>query len=180
MNEEIVVGIDLGTTNSCVAVMIDNQVVVIPDEQGRRIQSSIVSFIEDGSLVIGNEAQRELVADPRNTVFSAKRFIGYPFDSKEARKLRAQLPYKVIKGEDQNSMIEIRGETFALPEISALVLHRMKDLAERYLDTEVNQAVITVPANFNDSQRQMTKLAGELAQQQSTRMGRPRMNATPA
>ena len=163
MNEEIVVGIDLGTTNSCVAVMINDQVVVIPDEQGRRIQSSIVSFMDDGSLVIGNEAQRELVADPRNTVFSAKRFIGYPFDSKEARKLRAQLPYRVIKGEDQNSMIEIRGEAFALPEISALVLHRMKDLAEQYLGVEVSQAVITVPANFNDSQRQMTKLAGELA-----------------
>ena len=156
-------GIDLGTTNSCVAVMIDGEVVVIPDEQGQRIQSSIVSFMEDGSLVIGNEARQELIADPRNTIFSAKRFIGYPYDSREARKLRAQLPYRVVKGEDQNSVIEIRGEAYALPEISALVLHRMKDLAERYLGVDVEQAVITVPANFNDSQRQMTKLAGELA-----------------
>jgi molecular chaperone DnaK len=163
LSGQVVVGIDLGTTNSCVAIMIDGQVVVIPDEQGKRIQSSIVSFMEDGSLIIGNEAEQELVADPRNTIFSAKRFIGYPYDSKEARKLRAQLPYRVVKGDDQNSMIEIRGETYALPEISALVLHRMKDLAEQYLGIEVNQAVITVPANFNDSQRQMTKLAGELA-----------------
>ena len=163
MSGQVVVGIDLGTTNSCVAIMIDGQVVVIPDEQGKRIQSSIVSFMEDGSLIIGNEAEQELVTDPRNTIFSAKRFIGYPYDSKEARKLRAQLPYRVVKGDDQNSMIEIREETYALPEISALVLHRMKDLAEQYLGTEVNQAVVTVPANFNDSQRQMTKLAGELA-----------------
>ena len=163
MSGQVVVGIDLGTTNSCVAIMIDGQVVVIPDEQGKRIQSSIVSFMEDGSLIIGNEAEQELVTDPKNTIFSAKRFIGYPYDSKEARKLRAQLPYRVVKGDDQNSMIEIRGETYALPEISALVLHRMKDLAEQYLGIEVNQAVITVPANFNDSQRQMTKLAGELA-----------------
>jgi len=163
LSGQVVVGIDLGTTNSCVAIMIDGQVVVIPDEQGKRIQSSIVSFMEDGSLIIGNEAEQELVTDPRNTIFSAKRFIGYPYDSKEARKLRAQLPYRVVKGDDQNSMIEIREETYALPEISALVLHRMKDLAEQYLGTEVNQAVVTVPANFNDSQRQMTKLAGELA-----------------
>ena len=163
MSGQVVVGIDLGTTNSCVAVMLDGQVVVIPDENGKHIQSSIVSFMDDGSLVIGNEARQELIADPRNTVFSAKRFIGYPYDSKEARKLRAQLPYRVVKGDDQNSMIEIRGEVYALPEISALVLHRMKDLAEQFLGVEVSQAVITVPANFNDSQRQMTKLAGELA-----------------
>ena len=143
--------------------MINQKVVVIPDEQGHRIQSSIVSFLEDGSIIIGNEAKRELIADPRNTIFSAKRFIGYPFDSKESRKLRAQLPYRVVRGDDQNSMIEIRGEAYALPEISALVLHRMKDLAEQYLGVEVHKAVVTVPANFNDSQRQMTKLAGELA-----------------
>lgn len=163
MSGDVVVGIDLGTTNSCVAVMVEGEVVVIPDEDGRRIQSSIVSFMEDGSLIIGNEARQELIADPRNTIFSAKRFIGYPYDSKEARKLRAQLPYRVVKGDDQNSMIEIRGEAYALPEISALVLHRMRDLAESYLGVEVTKAVVTVPANFNDSQRQMTKLAGELA-----------------
>jgi molecular chaperone DnaK len=163
VNQDVVVGIDLGTTNSCVAVMIDGAVHVISDEKGHHIQASIVSFLEDGSLVIGNEARRELIADPRNTIFSAKRFLGWPYESKEARKLRGQLPYKVIKGEDQNSMIEVRGELYALPEISALVLHRMKDLAETYLGYEVHQAVITVPANFNDSQRQMTKLAGELA-----------------
>ena len=126
MSGDIIVGIDLGTTNSCVAVMVDGEVIVIPDEDGKRIQSSVVSFMEDGSLIIGNEARQELIADPRNTVFSAKRFIGYPYDSKEARKLRAQLPYRVVRGDDQNSMIEIRGEAYALPEISALVLHRMR------------------------------------------------------
>ena len=163
MNQNVVVGIDLGTTNSCVAVMIDQKIHVIADENNKRIQASVVAFLEDESVLIGNEARREMVADPRNTVFSAKRFLGWPYDSKQARKLRAQLPYRVVQGEDQNSMIEIRGETYALPEISALVLHRMKDLAEQFLGHEVTQAVVTVPANFNDSQRQMTKLAGELA-----------------
>ncbi len=160
---DVVVGIDLGTTNSCVAVMINGQVVVIPDEQGRRIQASAVSFLEDGTVVIGDEAKRELSRDPRNTVFSAKRFLGWPYDSDEAKRLRAQLPYRVVRGEDQNAMIEVRGERYALPEISALVLHRMRDIAERHLGFEVSKAVVTVPANFNDSQRQMTKLAGELA-----------------
>jgi len=159
----VVVGIDLGTTNSCVAVMINGQVVVIPDEAGRRLQASAVAFLEDGTVVIGEEAKRELTRDPRNTVFSAKRFLGWPYDSDEAKRLRAQLPYRVVRGEDQNAMIEVRGERYALPEISALVLHRMRDIAERYLGREVTRAVITVPANFNDSQRQMTKLAGELA-----------------
>ena len=160
---EVVVGIDLGTTNSCVAVMMNGQVVVIPDEAGRRLQASAVAFLEDGSVVIGEEAKRELSRDPRNTIFSAKRFLGWPYDSDEAKRLRAQLPYRVVRGEDQNAMIEVRGERYALPEISALVLHRMRDIAERFLGFEVTKAVITVPANFNDSQRQMTKLAGELA-----------------
>lgn len=160
---EPVIGIDLGTTNSCVAVMINGEVLVIPDEEGRRIQASAVSFLEDGTLLIGDEAKRELATNPRNTVFSAKRFLGWPYDSDEAKRLRAQLPYRVVRGEDQNAMIEVHGERYALPEISALVLHRMRDIAEQYLKREINKAVITVPANFNDSQRQMTKLAGELA-----------------
>lgn len=160
---EPVIGIDLGTTNSCVAVMINGEIFVIPDEEGRRIQASAVSFLEDGTLLIGDEAKQELPRNPRNTIFSAKRFLGWPYDSNEAKRLRAQLPYRVVRGEDQNAMIEIRGERYALPEISALVLHRMRDIAEKYLGRDVNKAVITVPANFNDSQRQMTKLAGELA-----------------
>jgi molecular chaperone DnaK len=163
VSQDPIIGIDLGTTNSCVAVMIDDAVHVIPDEHGQRIQASVVSFLKDESVLIGNEARQEMISDPRNTIFSAKRFLGWPYDSKESKKLRTQLPYKVVKGEEQNSMIDVRGELYELPEIAALILHRMKDLAQIYLGQEIHRAVVTVPANFNDSQRQMTKLAGELA-----------------
>jgi molecular chaperone DnaK len=168
--EDLVIGIDLGTTNSCVAVMLNGQVHVIPDEQGHRIQASVVSFLEDGSVVIGNEAKKELILDPVNTVYSTKRLMGWAFDSHQAQRMIAQLPYQVVKGENQNCMISIRGEDYALPEISALILHRMKDLAEVYLQRQVTKVVITVPANFNDNQRQMTKLAGELAGLEVLRM----------
>jgi molecular chaperone DnaK len=168
--EELVIGIDLGTTNSCVAVMLNGQVHVIPDENGNRIQASVVSFLEDGSVVVGNEAKRELITDPVNAIYSAKRLIGWPFDSPQAQRMIAQLPYLVERGENNNCMINSRGECYALPEISALILHRMKDLAESYLGQPVTKAVITVPANFNDNQRQMTKLAGELAGLEVLRM----------
>ena len=163
METERVLGIDLGTTNSCAAVLIDGEVHVIPDEEGRRLQSSLVHFREDGSLVIGNMARAGLISDPKNTIFSSKRLLGWPFDSIEAKQLRAQFPYQVKQGERQSSLIEVHGESYALPEIAALIIHRMRDLAERYLQGPVTRAVITVPANFNDTQRQLTKLAGELA-----------------
>ncbi|MCA9538899.1 MAG: Hsp70 family protein [Myxococcales bacterium] len=160
---EPVIGIDLGTTNSCVAVVLGGEVHVIPDEQGRRLQASVVAFLADGSVVVGNSARREIIADPANTIYSAKRLIGRHFQSKEVKTAIQQFPYKVVKGKNQVPLIEIRGERYGLPEISGMVLRRMKDIAERYLGQPVRKAVITVPANFNDTQRQMTKTAGNLA-----------------
>ena len=120
---DVIVGIDLGTTNSCIAVLIDGELQVIPDEQGYRTQCSVVSFLADGSLVIGEEARREMIADPRNTIFSSKRFIGWPYGSRESRRLRTQLPYRVKRNDDEGSVIEVRGEEYSFPEISALILH---------------------------------------------------------
>jgi molecular chaperone DnaK len=158
-----VIGIDLGTTNSCAAVVIDGEVHVIPDERGYRTQASMVAFLEDGSVVVGNEARREAVLDPVNCVYSAKRLIGRHFQSKEVKTALQHFPFKVVRGKNNVPLIEVRGERYGLPEISGMVVRRMKDIAERYLGAPVTKAVITVPANFNDTQRQMTKLAGTLA-----------------
>ncbi len=160
---EPVIGIDLGTTNSCVAVVLDNEVHVIPDEQGARIQASAVSFLPDGSILVGNEAREESVSDPLHTVYSVKRLIGRSFSSKEVTEAREHFPFKIVKGKRQEPFVEVRGQKYAVPEISGMVLRRMKDIAEAYLKQPVKRAVVTVPANFNDSQRQMTRLAGELA-----------------
>jgi len=160
---EPVIGVDLGTTNSVVAVVLDGEVHVIPDEDGHNTQCSMVAFLEDGSVVVGNSAKREAIIDPCNTVYSAKRLIGRHFESREVQDALGSLPYKVVKGRNQATQIEVRGERFGLPEISGMVLRRMKDIAERYLKRPVHKAVVTVPANFDDTQRQMTKLAGELA-----------------
>ncbi len=160
---EYVIGIDLGTTNSCAAVVIDGEVHVIPDERGLRTQASMVAFLEDGSVVVGNEARREAVLDPPNVVYSAKRLIGRHFHSKEVKTALQHFPFKVVRGKNNVPLLEVRGERYGLPEISGMVLRRMKDIAERYLGAPVTKAVVTVPANFNDTQRQMTKLAGTLA-----------------
>jgi molecular chaperone DnaK len=163
-DSEPVIGIDLGTTNSVVAVVLDGEVHVIPDEEGHNTQASMVAFAADGSLVVGNHARREAIVDPVHTVFSAKRLIGRHFDSPLVQAAIKQLPYKVVKGRNQVPQIEIRGERYGLPEISGMVLRRMKDIAESYLKRPVHKrAVVTVPANFDDTQRQMTKLSGELA-----------------
>ncbi len=163
MSLEPVLGVDLGTTNSCVAVVLNGSVHVIPDETGDSIQASVVSFLEDGSVLVGNQARQESVVDPVNSVVSAKRLIGRSFDSEQIRSIRRSMPYRVVKGRQQESFVEIRGQKFALPEVSGMVLRRMKDIAEAYVGQPIRKAVITVPANFNDTQRQMTKLAGELA-----------------
>ncbi len=160
---QYVVGIDLGTTNSCAGILIDGEVHVVPNENGTRTQSSVVAFLDDGSVVVGNEARAEAVVDPMNTVFSAKRLIGRHYHSKEVKAAIQQMPYKVVKGKNQVPLVEIRGERYGIPEISGMVLRRMKDISERYVGREVEKAVVTVPANFNDTQRQMTKLAGQLA-----------------
>ena len=161
--EERVIGIDLGTTNSCVATVIDGTVHVVPDERGARVQASMVSFLGDGSVVVGNEARQEQVVDPTNTVYSAKRLIGRHFASKEVKTALQTFPYRIVKGKNNVPLVEIRSERYGLPEVSGMVLRRMKDIAERYLRAPVTKAVVTVPANFNDTQRQMTKLAGTLA-----------------
>jgi molecular chaperone DnaK len=158
-----VIGIDLGTTNSCVAVLVDGEVHVIPDESGKRIQASMVAFLEDGSVIVGNEAQQEAVVDPENTIYSAKRLIGRHSQSKEVKTAQQSVPYRIVRGRNNVPLVEIRGEQYGLAEISGMVLQRMKDIAEAYLGQAVEKAVITVPANFNDTQRQMTKLAGTLA-----------------
>ncbi len=161
--EDRVIGIDLGTTNSCVAAVIDGQVHVVPDERGARVQASMVSFLADGSVVVGNEARQEQMVDPVNSIYSAKRLIGRHYASKEVRTALQTFPYRIVKGKNNVPLIEVRGERFGLPEISGMVLRRMKDISERYLRQPVQRAVVTVPANFNDTQRQMTKLAGTLA-----------------
>ncbi len=163
MAGEHVIGIDLGTTNSCAGVLVDGEVHVVPDETGERTQASVVAFLDDGSVVVGNAARDEAVVDPANTVSSAKRLIGRHFHSKEVKEAIKQMAYRVVKGKNQVPLVEIRGERYGIPEISGMVMRRMKDIAERYLAATVSKAVITVPANFNDTQRQMTKLAGQLA-----------------
>lgn len=160
---EKVLGIDLGTSNSCVAVMVDGVVKVIPDQHGSRIQPSVVHFSEDGSVSIGREAKKSIIIDPENTVYSVKRLIGRKFFSPEVKKARAICPYKITEGPDNSCLISIRGREYTLQEISALTLKKMKKIAEDYLGEEIQKAVVTVPAHFNDNQRSATRDAGRIA-----------------
>lgn len=155
-----VIGIDLGTTNSCVSVIEGTSPVVIVNSEGKRTTPSVVSF-KDGEIKIGDPARRQAITNPQNTVYSAKRFIGSKFN--EVKKEAKRMPYKVVESEGNNVMIETNGRKYIPQEISAMVLQNLKRTAEDYLGTEVKKAVITVPAYFNDSQRQATKEAGEIA-----------------
>ena len=156
-----VIGIDLGTTNSCVAVMEGNEPVVIPNSEGKRTTPSIVAFIDSGERKVGDPAKRQAITNAKNTVFSIKRFMGETFDrvSKEV----ARVPYQVVKGDNNTPRVKISDRMYTPQEISAIILQKMKKTAEDYLGGEVTEAVITVPAYFNDSQRQATKEAGEIA-----------------
>jgi molecular chaperone DnaK len=156
-----VIGIDLGTTNSCVAVMEGNEPVVIPNSEGKRTTPSIVAFIDNGERKVGDPAKRQAITNAKNTVFSIKRFMGETFDrvSKEI----ARVPYQVVKGDNNTPRVKIIDRMYTPQEISAIILQKMKKTAEDYLGGEVVEAVITVPAYFNDSQRQATKEAGEIA-----------------
>lgn len=156
-----IIGIDLGTTNSCVAVMEGNEPVVIPNSEGRRTTPSIVAFTENGERKVGDPAKRQAITNPQKTIFSIKRFMGETFDrvSKEV----GRVPYKVVKGDNNTPRVEIENRQYSPQEISAMVLQKMKKTAEDYLGQEVTEAVITVPAYFSDSQRQATKEAGEIA-----------------
>jgi len=160
---EIAIGIDLGTSYSCVSILEDGQPIVIPNEWGERTHASVVSFLEDGTVLVGNSAKRNIITNADNTVYSAKRLIGRFFFSDEVKKAQAVMPYRIVEGENNSVRIQIRDSVYSLPEISALVLKEMKAVVENYLGYEVKKAVITVPAYFNDNQRQATKDAGRIA-----------------
>ena len=156
-----IIGIDLGTTNSCVAVMEGNEPVVIPNNEGKRTTPSVVAFLDNGERKVGDPAKRQAITNPRNTVYSIKRFMGNRHD--EVAKEISRMPYEVVKGENNTPRIKITDRKYTPQEISAIILQKMKKTAEDYLGQEVTEAVITVPAYFNDSQRQATKEAGEIA-----------------
>ena len=156
-----IIGIDLGTTNSCVSVMEGNEAVIIPNSEGNRTTPSIVAFIEGGERKVGDSAKRQAITNPEKTIFSIKRFMGESFV--KAKKAIARVPYKVVKGEGNTPRVAIDDRKYTPQEISAMILQKMKKTAEDYLGTTVNEAVVTVPAYFNDAQRQATKEAGEIA-----------------
>jgi len=156
-----IIGIDLGTTNSCVAVMEGNQPTVIINNEGQRTTPSVVAFTEGGERKIGNPAKRQAITNPKNTIFSIKRFMGETFDQVGTEVSR--VPYKVVKGDNNSPRVDIDGKLYSPQEISAMILQKMKKTAEDYLGTTVSEAIITVPAYFSDSQRQATKEAGQIA-----------------
>jgi len=158
-----IIGIDLGTTNSCVAVMENGQPKVIENSEGARTTPSIVAYMDDAEILVGAPAKRQAVTNPKNTLFAVKRLIGRRFTEKEVQKDIDLMPYKIVQNSNSDAWIEVRGKKIAPPEVSAQVLIKMKKTAEDYLGEPVTEAVITVPAYFNDSQRQATKDAGRIA-----------------
>jgi molecular chaperone DnaK len=156
-----IIGIDLGTTNSCVSVMEGNEPVVIPNSEGHRTTPSIVAFVENGERKVGEPAKRQAITNPTKTIYSIKRFMGHIFE--EIKDEVSRVPYKVVKGENNTPRVQIDDRKYSPQEISAIILQKMKKTAEDYLGMEVSEAVITVPAYFNDAQRQATKEAGEIA-----------------
>lgn len=157
------IGIDLGTTNSVVAVVIGGEPVVIPNQEGSRTTPSVVAFTEKGERLVGQIAKRQAITNPENTIFSIKRLMGRKFNSPEVEHARKRLPYKIVEASNGDAHVEIRGKRYSPPEISAMILQKLKQAAEDYLGEPVTEAVITVPAYFDDSQRQATKDAGKIA-----------------
>ncbi|MEE2835922.1 MAG: molecular chaperone DnaK [Myxococcota bacterium] len=158
-----IVGIDLGTTNSCVAVYENGEVVVIPNAEGARTTPSMVGFTESGERLVGQIAKRQAITNPANTIYSVKRLIGRRFDSTEVRTMSENRPFKVVEAENGDAWVEGRGRAYSPAEISAMVLSRLKQTVEDYMGSEIERAVITVPAYFNDAQRQATRDAGRIA-----------------
>ncbi|MDQ7948941.1 MAG: Hsp70 family protein, partial [Pedobacter sp.] len=156
-----IIGIDLGTTNSCVSVMEGNEPVVIANSEGKRTTPSIVAFAENGERKVGEPAKRQAITNPTKTIYSIKRFMGSNYA--EVAKEISRVPYQVIKGDNNTPRVEIDDRKYTPQEISAMILQKMKKTAEDFLGQEVSEAVITVPAYFNDAQRQATKEAGEIA-----------------
>ena len=156
-----IIGIDLGTTNSCVSVMEGNEPVVIPNAEGKRTTPSVIAFVDGGEIKVGDPAKRQAVTNPEKTVYSIKRFMGNKYS--ESKKEAERVPYKVVKGDNDTPRVDIDGRLYSPQELSAMILQKMKKTAEDYLGQDVTRAVITVPAYFNDAQRQATKEAGEIA-----------------
>ena len=156
-----IIGIDLGTTNSCVSVLEGNEPVVIANSEGKRTTPSIVAFVDGGERKVGDPAKRQAITNPTKTIYSIKRFMGETFE--QAQKEIDRVPFKVVKGDNNTPRVDIDGRLYTPQEISAMILQKMKKTAEDYLGQEVTEAVITVPAYFNDAQRQATKEAGEIA-----------------
>src|SRR5215467_1511557 len=158
-----VIGIDLGTTNSCVAIMESGDPNVLANAEGSRTTPSVVAFTDSGERLAGQIARRQAITNPENTIFSIKRLIGRRITDAEVGKAKGLLPYKIVDSENRDAWVEIRGKSYSPPEISAFILQKMKQTAEDYLGEKVTEAVITVPAYFNDGQRQATKDAGRIA-----------------
>ena len=156
-----IIGIDLGTTNSCVSVMEGNEPVVIPNNEGKRTTPSVVAFMDNGERRVGDPAKRQAITNPSNTIYSIKTFMGETYD--QVQKETGRVPYKVVRGDNNTPRVDINGQLYTAQEISAIVLQKMKKTAEDHLGQEVKEAVITVPAYFSDAQRQATKEAGEIA-----------------
>ncbi|MBU2920271.1 molecular chaperone DnaK [Winogradskyella psychrotolerans] len=156
-----IIGIDLGTTNSCVSVMEGNEPVVIPNAEGKRTTPSVIAFVEGGEIKVGDPAKRQAVTNPTKTIYSIKRFMGNKYS--ESKKEAERVPYKVVKGDNDTPRVDVDGRLYTPQELSAMILQKMKKTAEDYLGQDVTEAVITVPAYFNDAQRQATKEAGEIA-----------------
>src|SRR5512137_315763 len=158
-----IIGIDLGTTNSCVAIMEGNTTKVIENAEGARTTPSIIAYQEDGEILVGASAKRQAVTNPKNTLYAVKRLIGRKFTEKEVQKDIDLMPFRIVAADNGDAWVEVRGKKLAPPQVSAETLRKMKKTAEDYLGEEVTEAVITVPAYFNDSQRQATKDAGRIA-----------------
>ena len=158
-----IIGIDLGTTNSCVAIMEGTQAKVLENAEGARTTPSVVAFTDENEKLIGQPAKRQAVTNPENTLFAIKRLIGRNFDDESVKKDIQSAPFKIIKADNNDAWIQARNKKYSPSQISAFILQKMKETAEKYLGQEVTKAVITVPAYFNDSQRQATKDAGKIA-----------------
>ncbi len=158
-----VIGIDLGTTNSCVSVVIDGEPTVIPNDEGSRTTPSVVAFTSDGGRLVGQIARRQAVTNPERTLYAIKRLMGRRFDDAEVEKASALVPYTIAESDRGDAWVQLDGQLYSPPQIGAIVLERMKDIAEAFLGEDVTQAIVTVPAYFNDSQRQATKDAGRIA-----------------
>jgi molecular chaperone DnaK len=158
-----IIGIDLGTTNSCVAIMEGGKPRVIENSEGDRTTPSVVAFTKDNEVLVGQPAKRQAVTNPQNTLFAVKRLIGRKFEDDVVQRDIKMVPYKIVRADNADAWVDVQGKRMAPPEVSARVLMKMKKTAEDYLGEAVSEAVITVPAYFNDSQRQATKDAGRIA-----------------